>query len=93
MASIGIDLYSGCGGMSAGATAAIDNLEIRWALDANAHAAKTFQLAHPGATFDCCDVSQVSAPDILARANIDQIDWFFAGPTCQAVSTMRVSSR
>tara|TARA_A100001391_G_scaffold149716_1_gene107170 strand:+ start:6976 stop:8832 length:1857 start_codon:yes stop_codon:yes gene_type:complete len=90
MASIGIDLYSGCGGMSAGATAAIDNLEIRWALDANAHAAKTFQLAHPGATFDCCDVSQVSAPDILARANIDQIDWFFAGPTCQAVSTMGV---
>lgn len=90
MRQVGIDLYSGCGGMSAGAAAAIPGLEIKWALDIDQHATKTFKAAHPEAIVDCRDVSEVSAGDIIERAQIDQIDWFFAGPTCQAVSTMGV---
>jgi site-specific DNA-cytosine methylase len=85
-----IDLYSGCGGMSAGAAAAIPGLEIKWALDIDANAARTFRRAHPEAVVDCCDVSLVAATDIVERAGIEKIDWFFAGPTCQAVSTMGV---
>lgn len=90
MRQVGIDLYSGCGGMSAGACAALQDLEIKWALDIDKYATKTFALAHPNAVVDCRDVAEVSAADILERAKIDRIDWFFAGPTCQAVSTMGV---
>lgn len=90
MSRVAIDLYSGCGGMSAGAAAAIPDLEVKWALDINPDAVATFSAAHPEAVVDCRDVSEVSATDILHRASIDQIDWFFAGPTCQAVSTMGV---
>lgn len=85
-----IDLYSGCGGMSAGARAAIPDLEVKWALDIDTDATRTFRNSHPEALVDCCDVSLVSAADVIERAGIDEIDWFFAGPTCQAVSTMGV---
>lgn len=90
MSQVAIDLYSGCGGMSAGASAALPDLQVKWALDIDKDATTTFREAHPGAIVDCRDVSEVSASDILQRAGIDQIDWFFAGPTCQAVSTMGV---
>ncbi len=90
MGQTAIDLYSGCGGMSAGASAAIPDLEVKWALDIDKNASRTFKNAHPEAIVDCCDVSLVSATDVVARAGIDKIDWFFAGPTCQAVSTMGV---
>ncbi|WP_245433212.1 DNA cytosine methyltransferase [Rhizobium sp. L43] len=85
-----IDLYSGCGGMSAGAAIAIPDLEVKWALDIDKNATATFKQAHPEALVDCCDVSLVSATDVIERAGIEKIDWFFAGPTCQAVSTMGV---
>lgn len=90
MGQTAIDLYSGCGGMSAGACAAIPDLEVKWALDIDTDATRTFRNRHPEALVDCCDVSLVSAADVIERAGIDQIDWFFAGPTCQAVSTMGV---
>ncbi|MBY5351289.1 DNA cytosine methyltransferase [Rhizobium leguminosarum] len=90
MSQTAIDLYSGCGGMSAGAAAAIPDLQVRWALDIDANATRTFANAHPEAVVDCCDVSLVSATDVVQRAGIEKIDWFFAGPTCQAVSTMGV---
>ncbi len=76
--------------MSAGAAAAIPGLEIKWALDIDANATRTFRRAHPEAVVDCCDVSLVAATDVVERAGIEKIDWFFAGPTCQAVSTMGV---
>ncbi|MBB4274125.1 DNA cytosine methyltransferase [Rhizobium mongolense] len=90
MGQTAIDLYSGCGGMSAGAAIAIPDLELKWALDIDRNATSTFKKAHPEALVDCCDVSLVSATDVIERAGIEKIDWFFAGPTCQAVSTMGV---
>lgn len=90
MSQTAIDLYSGCGGMSAGAASAITDLKIKWALDIDANATRTFSKAHPEAVVDCCDVSLVAAADVVERAGIETIDWFFAGPTCQAVSTMGV---
>ncbi|TBA20982.1 DNA cytosine methyltransferase [Rhizobium ruizarguesonis] len=90
MRQTAIDLYSGCGGMSTGAVIAIPDLEVKWALDIDKNATRTFRKAHPEALVDCCDVSLVSATDVIERAGIEQIDWFFAGPTCQAVSTMGV---
>lgn len=90
MGQTAIDLYSGCGGMSAGASAAIPDLEVKWALDIDKNATRTFKNAHPETVVDCRDVSLVSATDVVERAQIDKIDWFFTGPTCQAVSTMGV---
>ncbi|MBX4997465.1 DNA cytosine methyltransferase [Rhizobium lentis] len=90
MMQTAIDLYSGCGGMSAGAAIAIPDLTVKWALDIDKNATATFKKAHPEALVDCCDVSLVSATDVIERAGIEKIDWFFAGPTCQAVSTMGV---
>jgi DNA-cytosine methyltransferase len=90
MGQTAIDLYSGCGGMSAGAAIGIPRLDVKWALDIDKYATQTFKKAHPEALVDCCDVSLVSAKDVIDRAGIEKIDWFFAGPTCQAVSTMGV---
>lgn len=90
MGQTAIDLYSGCGGMTAGASIAIPGLQVKWALDIDKNATNTFRKAHPEALVDCCDVSLISANDVIERANIEKIDWFFAGPTCQAVSTMGV---
>lgn len=90
MGQTAIDLYSGCGGMSAGAAIAVPDIEVKWALDIDRNATTTFKKAHPEALVDCCDVSLVSATDVIERAGIEKIDWFFAGPTCQAVSTMGV---
>ena len=85
-----IDLYCGCGAMSAGGKLGIPGLQVAWALDRDRHATATFAAAHPEATVDCADVAQASVPDILNRTDLDVIDWFFAGPTCQAVSTMGI---
>lgn len=90
MRQVAVDLYSGCGGMSAGACAAIPDLQVKWALDIDRNATETFRAAHPEAVVDCRDVSEVSPGDVIHRADIEQIDWLFAGPTCQAVSTMGV---
>lgn len=90
MGQIAIDLYSGCGGMSAGAAIAIPDLKVKWALDIDKNATLTFKNAHPDALVDCCDVSLVSAADVVDRAGFERVDWLFAGPTCQAVSTMGV---
>lgn len=85
-----IDLYCGCGGMSAGAAMAFPDLEVKWALDINRHATETFKMRHPNAVIECRDVAEVSAAGIVENADISAIDWFFAGPTCQAVSTMGI---
>ncbi|ORE97756.1 DNA methylase C-5 cytosine-specific family protein [Aurantimonas sp. 22II-16-19i] len=85
-----IDLYCGCGGMSAGAAMALPDLDVRWALDINAYATETFKKRHPDAVVECRNVAEVSAAGIVEKADISAIDWFFAGPTCQAVSTMGI---
>lgn len=92
-APIAIDLFSGCGGMSTGASMAIPDLRIAWALDIDRHACTTFASSHPEAVVECMDVAHANAGAILSKTKIDRIDWFFAGPTCQAVSTMGVFDR
>lgn len=85
-----IDLYCGCGGMSVGAELAIPDLQVVYGTDWDKHACATFAHNHPSAVVDCRPVSQVTARGILERTGVDQIDYLFAGPTCQAVSTMGV---
>ncbi|MEM8776959.1 MAG: DNA cytosine methyltransferase [Pseudomonadota bacterium] len=83
-----IDLFCGSGGMSVGAKMALPDLSVRYALDIDKHATRTFKAAHPEAYVDCADVATVSAEDIVKYGSLTKIDYLFAGPTCQAVSTM-----
>jgi DNA (cytosine-5)-methyltransferase 1 len=85
---IGIDLYSGCGGMSVGAVMGNPQLDIRYGLDCNKHACLTFSQNHPRAFVENADVSSVTARKIFQKSEIDKIDFLLTGPTCQAVSTM-----
>lgn len=83
-----IDIYCGCGGISVGAQLALPNLAVRYGLDYDPHACMTYGRNHPEAHVDCTDVAGVTAKAILDRGQIDDIDYLFTGPSCQAVSTM-----
>ncbi|MGC0325023.1 DNA (cytosine-5)-methyltransferase 1 [Bradyrhizobium sp. USDA 326] len=85
---VGVDLYSGCGGMSVGAALGLKNLSVRYGLDFDKHACNTFAQNHPEAFVDNLDVASITARRILEKAKIDHIDYLLTGPTCQAVSTM-----
>lgn len=85
---VGVDLYSGCGGMSVGAALGLKKLSVRYGLDFDKHACNTFAQNHPDAFVDNLDVASVSARRILDKAKTDHIDYLLTGPTCQAVSTM-----
>ena len=85
---VAIDLFCGCGGMSIGARMAIPNLRIAYALDIDPHATRTYHAAHPETYVECRDVAEVDARSIIEKGAIDRVDYLFAGPTCQAVSTM-----
>jgi DNA (cytosine-5)-methyltransferase 1 len=84
----GIDIYSGCGGMSVGAVMGVPELEIHYGLDYDRHACETFAANHKRALVECADVASVTARHILDSAELDRIDFLLTGPTCQAVSTM-----
>ena len=85
---VAIDLFCGCGGMSIGARMAVPELRIAYALDIDPHATRTYQAAHPETYVECGDVAEVDARGIIEKGKIDRVDYLFAGPTCQAVSTM-----
>ena len=47
MKKIGIDIFSGAGGLSLGG--AMAGIKVRYAIEVNPHAAKSFELNHKGA--------------------------------------------
>jgi DNA-cytosine methyltransferase len=81
-----IDIYSGAGGTSWGATQA--GLSVAYGLDYDARACSTFAANHPEAYTDCRDVAVVTGRQILEFSGIDRVDYLLSGPNCQAVSTM-----
>lgn len=88
MTRTAVDLFCGCGGMSEGASEALSDLRLAYALDIDPCAADTYAARHPQAVVECRDVAAVDARHIIEVGKIDCIDYLFAGPTCQAVSTM-----
>ncbi|HYC55200.1 MAG TPA: DNA cytosine methyltransferase [Candidatus Binatia bacterium] len=81
-----IDIYCGAGGSSFGAAQA--GAEVRYGLDRDSNAIRTFVANHPDAYGDCRDVAAVSAREILKLSKLDRVDLLLSGPNCQAVSTM-----
>ena len=85
---IGIDLFSGAGGMSLGAHWA--GVQVRVAVEADPHAAATFARNHTGVAVlnkPIQDVSSIEVP----RSRVPLI--VFGGPPCQGFSTSNQRTR
>jgi len=79
---IGIDLFSGAGGMSLGAKQA--GITVKYAVEKNVHAAKTYRANHPDTNIINSDVREFeSIPDNLGEG----ITVLFGGAPCQGFST------
>lgn len=88
---IGIDLFSGAGGLSLGATAS--GVEVALAVETDPHAASTYRSNHPATLVLERDVRSVNRRDlkpVLAR-NCPAV--LFAGPPCQGFSYSNVRTR
>lgn len=89
MEKIGIDLFSGAGGLSLGASLA--GIKVRYAIEANPHAAKSFAFNHKGANVICGDIRKVKATDFLMKD--EKIFIIMGGPPCQGFSMSNTMSR
>lgn len=87
---IGIDLFSGAGGMSVGATAA--GIEVKIAVEIDKHAAFTYQANHPNSKMLNDDVRRISLKD-FPKAAKNEIKILFGGPPCQGFSTSNQKTR
>ncbi len=81
-----VDLFSGVGGLSLGATRAGFNLA--GAVELDKHAIFSHQLNFPESTHLHRDVSKLTAQDILSACGVNEIDCVVGGPPCQGFSTI-----
>jgi DNA (cytosine-5)-methyltransferase 1 len=87
--TIGIDLFSGAGGMSLGAAWA--GIEVVAAVEADLHAAATFSVNHPDAVMLNERIESVTAIP-FSRTKEDRLI-IFGGPPCQGFSTSNQRTR
>lgn len=81
-----VDLYSGVGGLSLGATRAGFNLA--GAVEIDKHAIFSHKLNFPKSAHLHRDVSKLTAQDILSECNVNEIDCIVGGPPCQGFSSI-----
>ncbi|HGM5164729.1 DNA cytosine methyltransferase [Serratia marcescens] len=81
-----VDLFSGVGGLSLGATRAGFNLA--GAVELDKHAIFSHQLNFPESIHLNRDVSKLTAQDILSECGVNEIDCVVGGPPCQGFSTI-----
>lgn len=85
-----IDVFSGAGGMSVGATAA--GMKIICGVEVDQFAAKTFKLNHPNSRMIAKNVKDVSLED-FGVINKKEPLILFGGPPCQGFSTSNQRTR
>lgn len=85
-----IDLFSGAGGMSIGAS--MSGVDVRYAVELDRHAAATFALNHKGTTLLNQDVRKVTATQ-FANLDREQQTVICGGPPCQGFSTSNQKNR
>lgn len=91
---VGIDLFSGSGGMSVGATAA--GVKVALAIEAEVNAAATYTLNHPKTVMLQQDIRRIDPRDPYLSAIIrksKQPTVIFGGPPCQGFSTSNQRTR
>ncbi|PSU85684.1 DNA (cytosine-5-)-methyltransferase [Photobacterium phosphoreum] len=79
-----VDLFCGCGGLSAGFEKAGANVLL--GIDQNAAALKSFKLNHKNSQIICGDIEQVSINDIDNAINGKKVNVIIGGPPCQGLS-------
>lgn len=84
---IGVDIFSGAGGLSWGAENA--GISIRLAVEKDTSAAGTFRANHPGVPVLCEDISNINPSDYITT----QPFIVFGGPPCQGFSTSNTKTR
>jgi DNA (cytosine-5)-methyltransferase 1 len=87
---IGIDLFSGAGGMSVGAISAGINVKVAVEIDRNA--AITYKYNHPNTKLINEDIRKVSING-SCNSNKNDIKIMFGGPPCQGFSTSNQKTR
>jgi DNA (cytosine-5)-methyltransferase 1 len=91
---IGIDLFSGAGGMSAGATMA--GIKIALAIEADLKAASTFLLNHPDTPILQQDIRLIEPQSLSLLARVRKLKEptiIFGGPPCRGFSTSNQRTR
>ena len=81
-----IDLFAGAGGLSVGFGEA--GFDVLAANDFDEHAAATFRLNHPEASFIGGPIQEIASEDFLAAGGLrrGELDALIGGPPCQAFS-------
>jgi DNA (cytosine-5)-methyltransferase 1 len=87
---IGIDLFSGAGGMSVGAIEA--GIDVKIAIEMDKFAAVTYQENHPNTLMLNDDIRKVRINRFCKRKK-DDILILFGGPPCQGFSTSNQKTR
>jgi DNA (cytosine-5)-methyltransferase 1 len=85
---VGVDLFSGAGGMSLGAKWA--GVQVKVAIEADPHAAKTFMANHPGVVVINKPIQKVRCIDIPRHTRPLVV---FGGPPCAGFSTSNQRTR
>jgi DNA (cytosine-5)-methyltransferase 1 len=88
---IGIDLFSGAGGMSLGATLA--GIEVRYAIESNLHACATYAHNHRKTELLRKRIEDVTKSDFKSIRNRRRDLVVFGGPPCQGFSTSNQRTR
>lgn len=86
----GVDLFSGAGGMSLGAIAC--GVDVKYAVEVDPNAAKTFKGNHPECSLLVEDVRCIGA-DRFKKLNRKDELVIFGGPPCQGFSTSNQHNR
>lgn len=84
---IGIDIFSGAGGLSWGAENA--GISIGLAIEKDPSAAKTFSRNHPGVNMICQDIGEIKPLDHVEKNPFI----IFGGPPCQGFSLSNTKTR
>ena len=85
---IGIDIFSGAGGLSLGAEMA--GLSVRYGVEINKYAAASFAYNHKNATVLTGDITQIKTSELKLN---DDVFVIMGGPPCQGFSMSNTMSR
>jgi DNA (cytosine-5)-methyltransferase 1 len=86
---VGVDLFSGAGGLSLGAIMA--GVDVRLAIEKDKYAAETYIYNHPRTAMINTDIRNVKKIDVKVKKG--SIKLLFGGPPCQGFSTSNQRTR
>lgn len=86
---VGVDIFSGAGGLSLGAEMA--GVEVRFAVERDESAAETYRYNHPDTTMLCDDIHNINPLEYLNEN--DDVFIVFGGPPCQGFSLSNTKTR